>query len=96
MSLRGAVYAWYACRPGRSSVRVAADLYTHGQPDPDLVLRASGEMRLSNFLLWQPAHSGLYVCDVYRPGFRHVDFLRAPRSSADRGREQHQLRGAGR
>jgi len=55
-------------------------LYTADLPDPDLVLRTSGEERVSNFLLWQMAYSELYFTDVYWPGFRYVDFLRAIRS----------------
>jgi tritrans,polycis-undecaprenyl-diphosphate synthase [geranylgeranyl-diphosphate specific] len=55
-------------------------LYTADFPDPDLVLRTSGEERVSNFLLWQLAYSELYFTDVYWPGFRKVDFLRAIRS----------------
>jgi short-chain Z-isoprenyl diphosphate synthase len=61
-------------------------LYTVGQPDPDLVIRTSGEQRLSNFLLWQSANSELYFCDAYWPAFREIDFLRALRSYADRVR----------
>jgi tritrans,polycis-undecaprenyl-diphosphate synthase [geranylgeranyl-diphosphate specific] len=55
-------------------------LYTADLPDPDLVLRTSGEERISNFLLWQLAYSELYFTDVYWPGFRRIDFLRAIRS----------------
>jgi tritrans,polycis-undecaprenyl-diphosphate synthase [geranylgeranyl-diphosphate specific] len=55
-------------------------LYTAPFPDPDLILRTSGEERVSNFLLWQIAYSELYFTDVYWPGFRKVDFLRAIRS----------------
>ncbi|MBX8631512.1 MAG: di-trans,poly-cis-decaprenylcistransferase [Thermoplasmata archaeon] len=55
-------------------------LYTDGIPDPDLVLRTSGEERISNFLLWQAAYSELYFSDVYWPTFTLVDFLRAIRS----------------
>jgi short-chain Z-isoprenyl diphosphate synthase len=65
---------------------VARHLYTAGQPDPDLVIRTSGEMRLSNFLLWQSAYSELYFCEAYWPAFREVDFLRALRSFAARQR----------
>jgi len=65
---------------------IAEHLYTKGQPDPDLVIRTSGEQRLSGFLLWQSAHSEFYFCDVNWPGFRRVDFLRALRSYADRQR----------
>ena len=65
---------------------IAEHLYTKGQPDPDLVIRTSGEQRLSGFMLWQSAHSEFYFCDVNWPDFRHVDFLRALRSYASRQR----------
>ena len=65
---------------------IAEHLYTRGQPDPDLVIRTSGEQRLSGFLLWQSAHSEFYFCDAYWPDFRHVDFLRALRAYALRQR----------
>jgi short-chain Z-isoprenyl diphosphate synthase len=65
---------------------IAAHLYTSGLPNPDLVIRTSGEQRLSDFLLWQTADSQLYFSDVYWPGFRHIDFLRALRSYAQRER----------
>jgi short-chain Z-isoprenyl diphosphate synthase len=65
---------------------IAARLYTAGQPEPDLVIRTSGEQRLSNFLLWQSAYSELYFCDTYWPAFREIDFLRALRSYAARNR----------
>ncbi|WP_127504405.1 polyprenyl diphosphate synthase [Actinoplanes solisilvae] len=66
--------------------QIAAHLYTSGQPDPDLVIRTSGEHRMSGFLLWQAAYSELHFCDVYWPGFRKVDFLRALRSYTARSR----------
>jgi short-chain Z-isoprenyl diphosphate synthase len=65
---------------------IAEHLYTRGQPDPDLIIRTSGEQRLSDFLLWQSAHSEFYFCDMNWPDFRHVDFLRALRAYADRQR----------
>jgi len=65
---------------------IAEHLYTRGQPDPDLVIRTSGEQRLSGFLLWQSAHSEFYFCEALWPDFRKVDFLRALRSYADRER----------
>jgi short-chain Z-isoprenyl diphosphate synthase len=65
---------------------IAEHLYTAGQPDPDLVIRTSGEQRLGGFLLWQSVHSEFYFCDAYWPAFRKVDFLRAMRSYADRNR----------
>jgi undecaprenyl diphosphate synthase len=52
-------------------------LYTNGLPDPDLLIRTSGEMRLSNFLLWQTAYTELYVTDVLWPDFSEDDFFRA-------------------
>jgi len=61
-------------------------LYTKEFPDPDLILRTSGEVRVSNFLLWQLAYSELYFVDVYWPGFRKIDFLRAIRSYQQRAR----------
>jgi short-chain Z-isoprenyl diphosphate synthase len=65
---------------------IDAHLYTKGQPDPDLVIRTSGEQRLGGFLLWQSAKSEFYFCEAYWPDFRHVDFLRALRSYAERER----------
>jgi len=65
---------------------IADHLYTKGQPDPDLVIRTSGEQRLGGFLLWQSAHSEFYFCEAYWPDFRHVDFLRALRAYAERER----------
>ena len=65
---------------------IAEHLYTKGQPDPDLVIRTSGEQRLSGFLMWQSAHSEFYFCVASWPDFRHVDFLRALRAYADRER----------
>ncbi|HSI27034.1 MAG TPA: isoprenyl transferase [Aeromicrobium sp.] len=65
---------------------IAEHLYTKGQPDPDLVIRTSGEQRLSGFLLWQSVHSEFYFSDVLWPDFRRVDLLRAFRSYARRER----------
>lgn len=65
---------------------IAAHLYTKGQPDPDLVIRTSGEQRLGGFLLWQTVHTEFYFCEAYWPDFRRVDFLRALRSYAARER----------
>jgi tritrans,polycis-undecaprenyl-diphosphate synthase [geranylgeranyl-diphosphate specific] len=56
---------------------ISSYLYTNGIPDPDLILRTSGEERISNFLLWQLAYSELYFSDVYWPAFQKRDFLRA-------------------
>jgi len=65
---------------------IAEHLYTRGQPDPDLVIRTSGEQRLSGFLLWQSAHSEFYFCEAFWPDFRRVDFLRGLRNYAARHR----------
>ena len=65
---------------------IAGHLYTKGQPDPDLVIRTSGEQRLGGFLLWQSVHTEFYFCEAYWPDFRRVDFLRALRSYAARAR----------
>ena len=69
-----------------SMAEISRHLYTAGQPDPDLVIRTSGEQRLSGFLLWQSAHSEFYFCEAFWPDFRRLDFLRALRSFAQRNR----------
>jgi len=61
-------------------------LYTYDCPDPDLIVRTSGEVRLSGFMLWQSAYSEFYFCDVHWPAFRRIDFLRAIRSYQRRQR----------
>lgn len=65
---------------------IAEHLYTRGQPDPDLVIRTSGEQRMSGFLLWQTANAEFHFTDVYWPDFRHIDFLRALRDYSARHR----------
>jgi short-chain Z-isoprenyl diphosphate synthase len=65
---------------------IAEHLYTKGQPDPDLVIRTSGEQRLGGFLLWQSVHSEFYFCDALWPDFRRIDFLRALRDYGTRQR----------
>jgi len=65
---------------------VSKYLYTHGIPDPDIILRTSGEERISNFLLWQLAYSELYFSDVYWPAFQKRDFLEAIRTCQKRQR----------
>ena len=65
---------------------IAANLYTAGQIDPDLLIRTSGEQRLGGFLLWQSALSEFYFCEAYWPDFRRVDFLRALRDYSHRHR----------
>lgn len=84
-----------AAAAGRSLEDVAAALspreierylYTEGVPDPDFIIRTSGEQRLSGFLLWQAAYSEFYFCDVLWPAFRRIDFLRAVRTYQHRGR----------
>jgi undecaprenyl diphosphate synthase len=56
---------------------ISSHLYTGGQPDPDLLIRTSGEMRISNFLLWQIAYAELYVTEVLWPDFKRADLLKA-------------------
>ena len=65
---------------------IAEHLYTRGQPDPDLIIRTSGEQRLSGFLMWQSAHSEFYFCEALWPDFRKVDFIRALRAYGQRER----------
>ena len=66
---------------------ISRHLYTAGSPDPDLIIRTSGEIRLSGFLLlWQSAYSEFYFCDVAWPALRKTDFLRAVRSYQQRKR----------
>ncbi|KJL39968.1 (2Z,6E)-farnesyl diphosphate synthase [Microbacterium terrae] len=66
--------------------QIGEHLYTGGQPDPDLVIRTSGEQRLSDFLLWQSAHSEFYFVEALGPDLREVDFLRAIRDYTRRDR----------
>ncbi|WP_308799228.1 isoprenyl transferase [Agromyces silvae] len=65
---------------------IGEHLYTGGQPDPDLMIRTSGEQRLSDFMLWQAAHSEFYFVEALGPDLRRVDFLRAVRDYAKRHR----------
>ena len=92
-----AVRALLACMAGRQLTlaeaidsitpdAIACHLYTAGLPDPDLIIRTSGEVRLSGFLLWQSAHSEFYFTDALWPAFRKIDFLRAIRSFQQRRR----------
>ena len=61
-------------------------MYTAGQPDPDLIIRTSGEIRMSGFLLWQSVYSEFYFCDAMWPAFRKIEFLRALRAFDQRHR----------
>jgi tritrans,polycis-undecaprenyl-diphosphate synthase [geranylgeranyl-diphosphate specific] len=65
---------------------ISKNLYTNGLPDPDLIIRTSGEERISGFLLWQSAYSEFYFCESFWPGFRKIDFLRAIRTFQQRKR----------
>ncbi|MQA11282.1 MAG: isoprenyl transferase [Pseudonocardiaceae bacterium] len=65
---------------------IAEHLYTSGQPDPDLVIRTSGEQRLSGFMMWQSAYSEFWFCEAFWPDFRRTDFLRALRDYSIRHR----------
>ena len=69
---------------------ISENLYTSGQPDPDLVIRTSGEQRLSGFLLWQSAYSEMWFTEAHWPAFRRVDFLRALRDYTLRHRRYGQ------
>jgi short-chain Z-isoprenyl diphosphate synthase len=88
-------YLGEEAKAGRTLAEATADLdaeaigrhlYTAGQPDPDLLIRTSGEQRLGGFLLWQSALSEFYFCEAYWPDFRRVDFLRALRDYSLRHR----------
>jgi len=73
--------------PSRISEETISErLYTKDSPDPQLIIRTSGEERISNFLLWQSAYSELYFCETYWPMFRRIDFLRAIRTYQQRER----------
>jgi short-chain Z-isoprenyl diphosphate synthase len=65
---------------------LAAHLYTHGSSDPDLIIRTSGEIRLSGFLPWQSVYSEYHFAEAYWPAFREIDFLRAIRTYQQRAR----------
>jgi short-chain Z-isoprenyl diphosphate synthase len=67
-----------------ASTAIEPYLYTAGQPEPDLIIRTSGELRLGGFLMWQSAYSEYYFCNAYWPAFRKIDFLRALRSYSQR------------
>ncbi len=71
---------------GVTQEEIGRYLYAADLPDPDLIIRTSGEVRLSGFLLWQSAYSEFYFCDVHWPAFRRIDFLRAIRSYQQRDR----------
>jgi short-chain Z-isoprenyl diphosphate synthase len=71
---------------GITQEEIGRYLYAPDLPDPDLIIRTSGEVRLSGFLLWQSAYSEFYFCDVHWPAFRRIDFLRAIRSYQQRDR----------
>jgi short-chain Z-isoprenyl diphosphate synthase len=73
---------------GLHADEIAKFLYAPDVPDPDLIIRTSGELRLSGFLLWQSAYSEYYFCDVFWPAFRRIDFLRAIRSYGHRERRR--------
>jgi short-chain Z-isoprenyl diphosphate synthase len=65
---------------------VGRHIYSPDLPDPDLIIRTSGEIRLSGFLLWQSTSSEFYFSEVNWPAFRKIDFLRAIRSYQNRSR----------
>ncbi len=67
---------------------ITDNMYTSGQPDPDLIIRTSGEQRMSGFMLWQTVHTEFYFCETYWPDFRRTDFLRALRDYSLRERRR--------
>ena len=71
---------------GITAEALSSHLYTRGSSDPDLIIRTSGEIRLSGFLPWQSVYSEYHFCDAYWPAFREIDFLRAIRTYQQRGR----------
>lgn len=71
---------------GMTVEAIGEHMYTSGQPDPDLVIRTSGEQRLSGFLMWQSAYSEIWFTEAYWPSFRRIDFLRALRDYGARNR----------
>ena len=73
---------------------VSSRLYTSGLPDPDLLIRTSGELRLSNYLLWQLAYTEFYVTDTLWPDFSRWDFLRAVAAYQGRTRRFGGVKGA--
>lgn len=73
---------------GLAADEIAGYLYAPDVPDPDLIIRTSGELRLSGFMLWQSVYSEYYFCDVFWPAFRRIDFLRALRSYGQRQRRR--------
>jgi short-chain Z-isoprenyl diphosphate synthase len=73
---------------GLDADEIAGYLYAPDVPDPDLIIRTSGELRLSGFMLWQSAYSEYYFSDVFWPAFRRIDFLRALRSYGQRQRRR--------
>ncbi len=75
-----------AAKAHLTSEDISKFLYTAGQPDPELLIRTSGEQRLGGFMLWQSASSEFYFCEAYWPDFRRVDFLRALRAYSLRQR----------
>ena len=81
---RGLSTAEAAVRISPEAIR--RHLYLSDMPDPDLIIRTSGEVRLSGFMLWQSVHRELYFCDVNWPAMRRIDYLRAIRSFQRRDR----------
>ncbi len=89
------------CKEGKNNIterEFSKYLYTADIPDPDLLIRTSGELRLSNFLLWQLAYTEIYITDVLWPDFRREELLKAIRDYQKRerrfGRVSEQLRTA--
>ena len=75
--------------------RISDHLYTAGIPDPDLLIRTSGELRLSNFLLWQISYAEIYVTETQWPDFRKAEFLKAMEDYSKRQRRFGRVHGSG-
>ncbi len=73
--------------------KISRYLYTEGCPDPDLLIRPSGELRISNFLLWQIAYTEMWFTDIYWPDFKKVNFLQAVYDFQQRNRKFGGIKG---
>ena len=74
--------------------RISDHLYTAGMPDPDLLIRTSGELRVSNFLLWQISYAEIYVTETQWPDFRKAEFLKAMEDYSKRQRRFGRVHGS--
>src|SRR3989442_14975066 len=88
--------AWWRAPAFLDEATFARYLYTAGVPDPDLLIRTSGEMRVSNFLLWQIAYAEIWVTETLWPDFRRVELMRAIVDYQKRERRYGGISGGGR